>query len=419
MQRKFANSIVFIVCCLVLSGCANYYNSKSTDASSFAAAPRTADQAPPEIEARLLNGPERNNVVIEVLTSKRDQIDALPTRSKVCVVADWGILALNANDLKQATHFLDDAATIVSSVTVAGEQEKNATKLTGSESQKTFKGEPHERTIIYIYRGLLHLAKGDVDNAHASFLSATLEDASAQESGERCNWLTADLMTLWCKHLMGSSSADEFAERCRARYSAEFSGNEALLNPNPNSAVVLIALGQGPRKTTTMNKDKTINLSYEPTLSKISRIELSGTGLKADLPQADDVYVQAETRGRRNMDEILTKKGKAKRATSGIGTGVATMGSIGGAIVPGLGLLTAVIADSTIRQSANIDTGADVRQLYCAPGKFHIAFVNKSVLSAGLTIRAYGDDGKILAQKTLQIPPGFDGPMVISGVLPF
>ena len=404
---------------LLLFGCSGYWKSTNTGTASFVASHANPQVGPIEIEARVLNGTETNDAVLSVLRKKRMDFHVSSTNSRVCTIADWGVLALNANDSALASEFLDEATTIAGSVTVAGEREKRVTSLTGAESGKIFKGEPHERVVMYLHRGLLYLAEGDYENAHACFLNAAMQNSMAHDRKDRSSWLTIDLLILWCDRLMASNSADEVAADCQERYRAEFLGNREVFDPKAGSALILLAVGRPPQKTTILNKDKTINLSYSPNPSKVTRVAVTAGGTSRDLPLSDDVFVQAETRGRRNMDAILTKKGSAKRMTEGAAQGVATVGVIGGNMIPGLGILTAIIADSAIKYSANINTGADIREMYCVPGKYYMAFVDRSQLASGVTIQAFDSDSKLFAEKTIKVPDIMKKPMIVTGLLPF
>ena len=58
---------------------------------------------------------------------------------------------------------------------------KKARSYFHGEAKKTFIGEPYERSMAYIYRGILYWMDGEPDNARACFRTAQLEDSGTQD----------------------------------------------------------------------------------------------------------------------------------------------------------------------------------------------------------------------------------------------
>ena len=418
-QPRVVVAIFLMLCCL--AGCGNQWNTQSVSQSSFHGSNlQPARQSKSALlNVSVLGHSERNSQVIRVTNRLSSRVRQLPRQSRTLIAADCGILALYANDLSTAEQMLDESILTVSSISVAGKEEMAATSLHGSEAQKTFKGEPHERVMIYLYRGLLFFAGGDYENAHACFLNAALQDSLAQDNTERGDWLAIDLLLLQCKQLMGTADAQEFAARCRSRYATELMDANNVFNQTvKNPVIFIIGTGRGPVKTTQTQSGST-SLGYVPADTRIAEICVVDPKGGVDLFTADDVYVQAATRGQRSMDTVLTGKAKKKGIFEGIGTAVATAGIIAANAVPGANIVGALIQEAAIAESDKIDSTADVRRMSTVPGKLYMGICDREALSDIIVVQVFDNNRQLIGQKELKLSKDWPDPVVVAGLIPY
>jgi hypothetical protein len=317
--------------------------------------------------------------------------------NKALVYADCGIAAAHAADVALARRLLDEAVTSVLSVTEAGDREKKATALTGSESEKLFKGEPHERAVALLYRGLVFLAENDVDNAQACFRAGALESAVAEKTEDRAKWLSLDLLLAACKRLAQQADLAEWVEYIKTRYEPEAlpAGWEQL---PARPLIVVAAVGGSPDKIA--GKAKGEELQYRANESRVAEMVLvsgNGVSLKCGKP-ADDCYVQAVTRGKRNMDQVLAGKATTRHAVEGAGAVISGVAPL----VPFAGPILMFAREVSWSVSDGIKSGADVRQMRMVPGKLYVAILDASQLNGSLQVRMIGDQGRTIGEGSIQ-----------------
>ncbi len=349
------------------------------------------------------------------------QVGETEIQRRALLAADCAIFALHGGAQKSALRLFEEWRTVASSISIGGGAERSATSLVGSESDKMFKGEPHEQVIISIYQGLLFLSLHEYGNAHASFLQAALADSFAEHSQDRGNWLTVDLLQLVSKRLMHDPQASEFAQRIRDRYQVVINDYGDFLRPIDQPLIVLLASGRGPKKTLENVGSKSESLRYEPVGTRISSIAVLNDGSESkiiSLLRADDVYLQATSRGHRQMDSILHGKARSRRIIEGTGTVVNTTFQLAGAVVPGAGIVGILLFEAAMRASGGVDSSADLRQVHASPAAFDIGIFDRNEFQHRVILQAL-DGEDVITETSVDISARPPGPVVVIALAPY
>jgi tetratricopeptide (TPR) repeat protein len=95
-----------------------------------------------------------------------------PPRDKALWEYRTAAAAMRQGKFALAKEYLDDALTTLQGIYGKSPDAKKARSYFHAEAKKTFIGEPYERSMAYIYRGILYWMDGQPDNARACFRSA-------------------------------------------------------------------------------------------------------------------------------------------------------------------------------------------------------------------------------------------------------
>ncbi len=395
-------------------GCVGYWSSNKANVGTYAGSQTFGESSKPlPVEVVVLGVTKPNIEASETLSKATGVMDQVPVNSRTLVYADCGIAAAHAGDVELASRLLDNAVQYALSMTIAGERERRATSLTGSESEKLFKGEPHERAVALLYRGLLFLATGDTDNAQACFRAGALESAAASNEADRAKWLSLDLLLAVCKSMAGQSDLPEWVQYIRTRYDRDSlpDGWERLPR---KPLVVIAAVGVSPDKIA--GKSKGEELQYRANESRVTGMKLVNGGivLKYEKP-VDDCYVQAVTRGRRHMDQVLASKAAVRKGVEGAGAVVSGVAPL----VPYVGPILMFAREVSWSISDSIKSGADVRQMRMVPGKFYLAILDATQVHGALRLEMLGDQGRIIGEGNIQLNSEPIGPAVVLVRFPY
>lgn len=281
-----------------------------------------------------------------------------------------GAMYLRAGRTDEAKRQLDEALGRVNGI-VGRDKTASASRNTfKAESKKTFIGEPYERVMANVYRGILYWQDGELDNARACFMNAQFQDSDAgqayllakSKSGKKkkaeidanqaeaekyaSDYVLCDHLDGWVMSTLGGDGSDAFrraSELAKDRPLPAYTAEPRLL--------VFAEYGVGPVKYTAgAHKSE---LRFKPGQSTAVSARLKVNGTVCELPPFDDLNFQATTRGGRVMDCVLEGKAKFKTGTdtagdvglmAGMGA-ASTMGSAGdmggyvaaGAMIFGLG----------------------------------------------------------------------------------
>ena len=344
---------------------------------------------------------------------------AVAELNRAVLLAERGIAATHANDIPLARKALDEAVAVMGGHVATATDARARAMFFSTESQKTFRGEPHERVVIFLYRGLVYLADGDADNAQACFKSAQLQDALATGKEDRANWLTADLLLYVAECLSGDPNREDLARYIESRYGAEGSLPDGWSKARRNPVVIVVAAGRGPIKQAQMLANGELMYLEVPTYA--DRLKVTGSmGSVVCLP-TDNCFVQAATRGKREMDKVLAGKASVRK---GVRTAGAVVNAVGGVVsyLPYVGLLgTAMQYGANAAQFAaeGIHSEADTRSVGLVPAQFYVYVADATELGPHPTLRIVDHKDRVLAQSTIDLPRRPDRLSVVLARFPY
>jgi hypothetical protein len=304
---------------------------------------------------------------------------------------------------------LDEALTTLQGIYGPDPNAKKARGYFHAEAKKTFIGEPYERSMAYVYRGILYWMSGEPDNARACFRSAELEDSDTENHAYAGDWVLPDYLDGLATVKLGGDGSDAFKR-------AEKSAKGVKLPPyNPKANVLLFfEFGPGPTKYSTGEYGEELRFHVLP--SPVVSAEFQVDGHTYPVAPADDVWFQASTRGGRVMDHILGNKAVFKKTTDVVGN-VALVGGLSTAAFSdnrtaqqvGLGVALAGLISKGI--SAATTPQADTRSWDNLPR--YISFANLEMTPGQhiITVEFRNSSGAVLSNltKTLTVDVPADG----------
>jgi len=292
-------------------------------------------------------------------------------RNRVLDHMHGGLAALAARDQALAERAFDTALAGIESIYADTPEAEKARSLWYSEGVKDFKGEPYERSMAYYYRGLLYLARGDWDNAQASFQGGVLQDTFAEQARYRADNASQIWLQGWANHCRGDAAkaAELFAEAQNV--------NPKLGPPGKDARLLVVAeTGQGPGKHQIGSK-----LGVHEGFIANYALQAQVLGQRLAMTRAEDMFFQATTRGGRAADTIVAEKADTKQAMDTFGktamaAGMTTMAfsnGQGGGNAAAAGAAIALVGLLAYAASQNIDTQVDTRTWSNLPHTVHLA----------------------------------------------
>lgn len=234
--------------------------------------------------------------------------------------------AITAGAFAPARRALDTAIVGITSVFSNEKNASRALKLWYEEGMKDYKGEPYERAMAFVYRGLLYALEKEYDNARASFEAAYQQDSVAVDSETVADFALALYFKSWAGERMGDQYLADEAWREFAALVSNYGG------ARPIGKIAIVETGSAPRKLAdgvghyelVYRRGK----GHQP-----NRFEVQGLPLKPAV--VEDLFVQAATRGPRPVDRIIKGKAQFMNRALAAGTVFGDLGdvaSIGSAV---------------------------------------------------------------------------------------
>src|ERR1035441_3790332 len=324
-----------------------------------------------------------------------------PPRDRVLWEYRLALGAMRRGQFDLAKRNLDDALLTLSGIYGKDADAKKARSYFHAEAKKTFIGEPYERSMAYIYRGLLYWMDGEPDNARACFRSAEFEDGDAENHEYAGDWVLPEYLDGLATTKLHGDGADTFK---RAQAIAKGVTLPPYL-PNAN-ALFFIEFGPGPTKFATGQYGE--ELRFHTASSPVASAELKVDALQIPIAPTDDVSFQATTRGGRVMDHILGNKAVFK-STTDIAGNVALIGGLTTAAVSrdrttqevGLGIALAGLVSKVV--SAATTPAADTRSWDNLPRYLSFVSLPLPVGQHVATIQFHDPAGQVLSYLTKTI----------------
>ncbi|HEU4417585.1 MAG TPA: hypothetical protein VFT55_01525 [Planctomycetota bacterium] len=312
----------------------------------------------------------------------------------------------------EARRNFEHAGRIMGSWSTSGGEETAA--ILGSESSKTYKGDPYERAMNAFYLAFCYLVKGEPDNARAACKRGILADAEVGDEKYQADNALLFWMAGRMSRLMNSSDADAadfFKEATTANAFAVEHGalgdadNKVLADPARGNLVLVFECGMGPEKYADGLQHELARFRPRPHPAVAARASLDGTPIgKAALLL--DVDYQARTLGGTAMQGI--RQGKAVFKTASTAAGIVLLDQASRndgdkartqAIVGG-GLLLAGLFTSS---------AADTRHWPTTPATVHVLSVDATAGEHSLVVEFLDARGAPIAsmrqQATITVPP--------------
>lgn len=187
--------------------------------------------------------------------------------------------------------------------------------ILGSESSKTWKGDPYEKAMNAFYIAWCFLQKGEPDNARAACKRGILADAEVgDERFQADNALLFWMAGRMSKLLAAGDADDYFKEAQQAhRFAIEHGsrgepGAPLLADPGRGNFVVLVECGMGPEKYGDGGQDELARFRPRSHPAVRARVSVDGRPV-GPTTMLVDVDYQARTLGGTAMEGI--RKGKA------------------------------------------------------------------------------------------------------------
>ncbi|MGB1949957.1 MAG: hypothetical protein ACPHQ9_04235 [Marinobacter sp.] len=332
-------------------------------------------------------------------------------RNEVLNLMEIGLKAYRAGHLEEARAALDRARVSIESIYADDDAARKARSVWYEEAEKDFKGEPYERSMVYLYLGLIFLEQGDYGNARASFISGLLQDAFAEEEQNSADFAALIYLAGWAALRMDSNKLAEehFQELMAFR-------PDAPIPAEDHNALLIVETGQSPRKLGDGVGHYQLVYRRGKNFPDVGAQWQAGETWETVYPM-EDIYFQASTRGGRAIDRIVEGQVQYKTTTRDIGTNLSSVSqnsllagasaSAGGVLGAGFAAISLVsVAAQGMSAAANVR--ADIRYWEALPDTLHIIPV-RAEPGQQVTVRFLDKNGQPIPGLTDTTEFRFDG----------
>jgi len=152
---------------------------------------------------------------------------------------ELAMAALRIGDEAAAFQALHGASRIMG--TLESSRRENRRAILGQEATKVWKGDPHERCMGALYKGLLYWRRGDLGNASACFKSGLFADGHSAEGAHQTDFAALSYLLGWVSYLRGRDEQARFSFREAAQNAPD---NPYFADPRPDEDNVLVVAGR-------------------------------------------------------------------------------------------------------------------------------------------------------------------------------
>lgn len=332
-------------------------------------------------------------------------------RNEVLNLMEIGLKAYRAGHLGEAKRALNQARVGIESIYADDDAARKARSVWYEEAEKDFKGEPYERSMVYLYLGLIFLQEGDYGNARASFISGLLQDAFAEEEQNSADFAALIYLAGWAATQMESKKlAEQHFEELKAfRPDAPVPGEE-------HNALLVVETGNSPRKLGDGVGHYQLVYRRGKNFRDVGAEFKTDQGWETVYPM-EDIFFQASTRGGRAIDRIVEGQVQYKSNTREVGTTLSSVSqsnvlagasaAAGGVVGAGFAAISLVsVAAQGMSASANVR--ADIRYWEALPDTLHIMPVTAEP-GQEVTVRFLDNNGNPVPGMTDTTEFKFDG----------
>ena len=202
------------------------------------------------------------------------------------------------------------------------QSEKLATSFWHGETNKVFKGEPHERAIFYAFLAMSFIERGEYEDALRSVKNGLLADISTEDNEKSSDFAILHYLGyIAARYNNDAATAEEYKREYlhtlqKQGYlnNATDSIGAALVNdgPLPNTFLVLWS-GSPPTYLHGGTYDEIRHILPGNDSFSLLSVETEDQQMVPVAWGLGDVNFQATTRGGREMDEVLKNKATLKR----------------------------------------------------------------------------------------------------------
>lgn len=332
-------------------------------------------------------------------------------RNEVLNLMEIGLKAYRAGHLDEARAALDRARVSIESIYADDDAARKARSVWYEEAEKDFKGEPYERSMVYLYLGLIFLEQGDYGNARASFISGLLQDAFAEEEQNSADFAALIYLAGWAALRMDSNklAQEHFQELMAFR-------PDAPIPAEDHNALLIVETGQSPRKLGDGVGHYQLVYRRGKNFPDVGAQWQARETWETVYPM-EDIYFQASTRGGRAIDRIVEGQVHYKTTTRDIGTNLSSVSqnsllagasaSAGGVLGAGFAAISLVsVAAQGMSAAANVR--ADIRYWEALPDTLHIISL-RAEPGQQVTVRFLDKNGQPIPGLTDTTEFRFDG----------